>query len=401
MQAASDAMREVFGRGDRHGARADCGVRAGRLLSRHDRPALPAVRADDRLLGGDLRVQRDDADAGAVGAAAPSRRGRAADGSSARSSAASRAGTRVYVASVRGLVRARWAVAVVFVGLLGLTYYVYNRVPRAFVPEEDAGYFISIVQAPPGASLEYTTHVVEDAEKILLAAPEVESVFSILGFSFTGSASNQGIIFTLLKPFEERRAAGAAHPGAAAAPARPAVRHPGRARRPVCAARHQHRQRRRFHLRGAGSGRRRRYPEPWQRRAGAGRRVAAVDAGGGALQLVHRQRSAAGGRHRSREGAKPWPADRRDHERAADLSRVGVRQRLRFQQPRLPRLRAGGQGVSVGPAGSRSVLRADDERPDGAARQRGARPRDDGAAGDQPLQPVPVGADQRRRRRPG
>ena len=115
------------------------------------------------------------------------------------------AGTRVYVRGVRGLVRARWVVALLFVGLLGVTYYVYGRVPRAFVPDEDAGYFLSIVQAPPGASLEYTTRVVADAEKVILAAPEVESVFSILGFSFTGNASNQGIIFTLLKPFEERQ----------------------------------------------------------------------------------------------------------------------------------------------------------------------------------------------------
>jgi HAE1 family hydrophobic/amphiphilic exporter-1 len=114
------------------------------------------------------------------------------------------AGTRVYVHGVRGLVRARWVVALLFVGLLGATYYVYVRVPQAFVPDEDAGYFIAIVQAPPGASLEYTTRVVTDAEKVILAAPEVESVFSILGFSFTGNASNQGLIFTLLKPFEER-----------------------------------------------------------------------------------------------------------------------------------------------------------------------------------------------------
>jgi hydrophobic/amphiphilic exporter-1 (mainly G- bacteria), HAE1 family len=115
------------------------------------------------------------------------------------------AGTRVYVHGVRGLMRARWAVALVFVALLGVTYYVYGLVPRAFVPDEDAGYFISIVQAPPGASLEYTTRVIADAEKVILAAPEVESVFSILGFSFTGNASNQGIIFTLLKPFEDRQ----------------------------------------------------------------------------------------------------------------------------------------------------------------------------------------------------
>jgi HAE1 family hydrophobic/amphiphilic exporter-1 len=115
-----------------------------------------------------------------------------------------RAGTNLYVWVVRGLMRVRWAMAVVFLGLLGLTYYVYNQVPRAFVPEEDAGYFISIIQAPPGASLEYTGKVAAEAEKILLAVPEVESVFSVLGFSFAGSASNQGLIFTLLKPFDER-----------------------------------------------------------------------------------------------------------------------------------------------------------------------------------------------------
>jgi hydrophobic/amphiphilic exporter-1 (mainly G- bacteria), HAE1 family len=118
-----------------------------------------------------------------------------------------RAGTNVYVHVVGGLMRARWAMVVVFAGLLGLTYYVYNRVPGAFVPEEDAGYFISIVQAPPGASLEYTTNVAKEAEKILLATPEVESVFSVLGFSYSGNAPNQGLIFTLLKPFDQRESA--------------------------------------------------------------------------------------------------------------------------------------------------------------------------------------------------
>jgi HAE1 family hydrophobic/amphiphilic exporter-1 len=113
-------------------------------------------------------------------------------------------GTNLYVRTVRLLMPARWAVAVVFVGLLGLTYFVYTRVPGAFVPEEDAGYFLSIIQAPPGASLDYTTRVAEQAEKILMTVPEIESVFSVLGFSFSGAAPNQGLIFTLLKPFEER-----------------------------------------------------------------------------------------------------------------------------------------------------------------------------------------------------
>ncbi|MEQ1575502.1 MAG: multidrug efflux RND transporter permease subunit [Vicinamibacterales bacterium] len=114
------------------------------------------------------------------------------------------AGTSGYVHTVRGLMRWRWAVAVVFVGLLGATYYVYSRVPRAFLPEEDPGYFISIVQAPPGASLDYTTGVIKQAEEVMRNVPEVASVFSIAGFSFAGSAPNAGLIFTLLKPFEER-----------------------------------------------------------------------------------------------------------------------------------------------------------------------------------------------------
>ena len=113
-------------------------------------------------------------------------------------------GTRAYVAILRGLMRVRWAMVLVFAALLGVTYLVYTRVPQAFLPDEDPGYFITLVQAPAGASLEYTTNVMGQAEKILATTPEVESVFSIGGFSFAGSAPNSGLIFTLLKPFAER-----------------------------------------------------------------------------------------------------------------------------------------------------------------------------------------------------
>ena len=115
-------------------------------------------------------------------------------------------GTHVYVRTISGLIRVRWAMVVVFVDLLGLTYYVYTRVPQAFVPEEDAGYFMTLIQAPPGASLEYTSNVMKEAELVMASIPEVESVFSVAGFSFAGSAPNSGMIFTLLKPFDERQA---------------------------------------------------------------------------------------------------------------------------------------------------------------------------------------------------
>ena len=69
-----------------------------------------------------------------------------------------------------------------------------------------------------------------------MAVPEVESVFSVVGFSFAGSAPNQGLIFTLLKPFDERQRAGAAASRRCCRGCAAAVRHPGRARHPVRAA---------------------------------------------------------------------------------------------------------------------------------------------------------------------
>jgi len=113
-------------------------------------------------------------------------------------------GTGLYIWSVRGLMRVRWAMVVVFAALLGATYFVYTRLPQSFFPEEDPGYLMTIVQAPAGASLQYTANVTKEAEGILAKVPEVEAVFSVAGFSFAGSAPNQGLIFAKLKEFDQR-----------------------------------------------------------------------------------------------------------------------------------------------------------------------------------------------------
>ena len=63
---------------------------------------------------------------------------------------------------------------------------------------------MTIVQAPAGTSLQYTANVTKEAEGILAKVPEVEAVFSVAGFSFAGSAPNQGLIFAKLKDFNER-----------------------------------------------------------------------------------------------------------------------------------------------------------------------------------------------------
>jgi HAE1 family hydrophobic/amphiphilic exporter-1 len=116
-------------------------------------------------------------------------------------------GTSMMVSSLRQLIRVRWFVTLVFVGLLGATYWVYNRVPTSFVPDEDQGYVFILVQGPPGASLDYTMTMVKQVEDILNKTPEVRSTFGIGGFSFGGAAAspNAGLVFVMLKGFDERR----------------------------------------------------------------------------------------------------------------------------------------------------------------------------------------------------
>ncbi len=113
-------------------------------------------------------------------------------------------GTNLLVATLHGLIRAKYVVALVFVALLGATYWIYARVPTGFVPDEDQGYLIVLIQAPPAASLDYTMGVVKQVEGIIGQMPEKKNSFGVGGFSFAGSAPNQAIMFISLKDFAER-----------------------------------------------------------------------------------------------------------------------------------------------------------------------------------------------------
>ena len=75
------------------------------------------------------------------------------------------AGTSAYVATVRKALAWKWAMLVVFALGLWATWGITQVVPTAFVPEEDEGFFITVVQAPAGASLEYTDGVAKQVEK--------------------------------------------------------------------------------------------------------------------------------------------------------------------------------------------------------------------------------------------
>ncbi len=113
--------------------------------------------------------------------------------------------TRGYRALLYHVLKHKLAMVVLFFAGLGLTYFVFTHVPTGFVPDEDQGYLIIVIQAPPGASLEYTADIGKQVSHILADMPELEGTFSIAGFSFAGASANQGLIFVPLKPYSQRK----------------------------------------------------------------------------------------------------------------------------------------------------------------------------------------------------
>ena len=82
----------------------------------------------------------------------------------------------------------------------------FTRLPTSFFPEEDQGFFITVVQLPAGASADRTAAVVREIETYFAEseADTVASSFSVVGFGFAGMGQNQAILFSQLHPWSER-----------------------------------------------------------------------------------------------------------------------------------------------------------------------------------------------------
>jgi hydrophobe/amphiphile efflux-1 (HAE1) family protein len=98
----------------------------------------------------------------------------------------------------RRLARVLAMVLAVYVGLIGLTGLQLGRMPTGFIPEQDQGYLITIVQLPPGASLDRTEKVVRQVIDIALSTPGIEHAAPFVGLDATTNtvASNSGTVFT-------------------------------------------------------------------------------------------------------------------------------------------------------------------------------------------------------------
>jgi len=98
----------------------------------------------------------------------------------------------------------RWLL--LYAVILGATGWFFTKLPGSFLPEEDQGYFISVIQLPPGATRERTLEVLSSAEQFYLKQTEVEHVIGVAGFSFFGRGQNAAITFVRLKGWDQRPA---------------------------------------------------------------------------------------------------------------------------------------------------------------------------------------------------
>jgi HAE1 family hydrophobic/amphiphilic exporter-1 len=115
---------------------------------------------------------------------------------------------RTYGKTIHFALQLRYLLLLVFFAGLAATVWIYQRVPTGFIPQEDQGYLMVIVQAPPGSSLTYTGALADRAEAIIAQNPDVAGAFSIMGFSFAGGAANSGMMFVATIPSDQRRGKG-------------------------------------------------------------------------------------------------------------------------------------------------------------------------------------------------
>ena len=93
--------------------------------------------------------------------------------------------------------------------IIGIFVLLLRSLPSAFLPDEDQGIVMTLVQLPPNASLERTSTTMDTVNDYFLKQEDksVQSVFTVAGFSFTGQGQNQGIAFVRLKDWDERTSA--------------------------------------------------------------------------------------------------------------------------------------------------------------------------------------------------
>jgi multidrug efflux pump len=112
--------------------------------------------------------------------------------------------TNGYTRTVSGLLPRAGRMLIVYLAIGAGAAWVYTSLPNSFLPNEDQGTMLVNVQLPPGATQARTLEVMQQVEDYMLKQPEVQSMVSVLGFSFSGQGQNAALGFITLKDWDER-----------------------------------------------------------------------------------------------------------------------------------------------------------------------------------------------------
>ncbi|MGM0525534.1 MAG: efflux RND transporter permease subunit [Pseudomonadota bacterium] len=113
--------------------------------------------------------------------------------------------TDKYTNSVHGILRRGIRFGLLYLGIIAVLAFLFTRLPAAFLPEEDRGVFLTQMNLPVGSTLEQSNKVMDKIENYYLEQEDaVKSVFSVVGFSFSGRSQANGIAFVRLKDWSER-----------------------------------------------------------------------------------------------------------------------------------------------------------------------------------------------------
>ncbi|EEG09794.1 efflux RND transporter permease subunit [Pseudogulbenkiania ferrooxidans] len=116
------------------------------------------------------------------------------------------ASTNKYQGAVAKIIHKTGRYMLLYFVIIGVVALLFARLPSSFLPEEDQGYSITMVQLPTGATAENTRGILEKVEQYYLKQPETAHSIAVAGFGFNGNGQNLGLVFTPLKDWDERKA---------------------------------------------------------------------------------------------------------------------------------------------------------------------------------------------------
>ncbi len=119
------------------------------------------------------------------------------------------AGHGRYKAAVTYILGRKTRYLIIYLAIASLMGLLFFHLPTAFLPDEDQGFLMTLVQTPVGATQARTRKVLDEINDYFLdkESKSVASIFTVAGFSFSGGGQNAGIGFVLLKDWDERSSA--------------------------------------------------------------------------------------------------------------------------------------------------------------------------------------------------